>query len=232
MEIKKRVVKALKSSEAKAAEEVIEAGVSVKHPIAGVFLSIVHEIAGLADEVRVDAVVEGLSTGLDQERQINQLYNYVNESEENAFYVSNTLRKALLSDSPIACTIMGRILACHVNECSKYSQDDNVIFHALENATDQDIKMFVKIMKEYKTKNDDGNDVFRIPNEIMMHTDIDSTLNWCVFNRIFNGSSGILWGIDGQDYDDSHSPTSAANKLFEYIDSVKQVLSYDKYRTR
>ncbi len=226
MKIQKRLLKALKSNEVKAVGEVITTGVSAANPIAGAFLTAANEIAGLADEVRIDAVVKGLSIGLNQEMHTNQLYGYVEKSEENAFYVSNTLRKALLSDSPIACTIMGIILACHVNDGSRYSQDDNIVFHALENATDQDIKMFVRIMKEYKTKSDEGDDVFHIPNEIMEQAEIKTTLDWCVFNRIFNGISGLTWGEEGQDYDDSYSPTSAANKLFEYIDSVKQVISY------
>ena len=202
------------------------AGTSVANPTAGVFLTAAHEIAGLADEIRIDAVIKGLSTEFNQEKQINQLYNYVKKSEENAFYVSNTIRKALLSDSLISCVIMGRMLARHMGEDSKYDQDDNIIFHALESATNDDIRQFYQVMKEFKTKNENGNVVFHIPDDVLKEPVFSSSLDWCVFNRIFNGTSGVLWGIEGQDYDDSHSPTSAAEKLFGYVDSVKQILEY------
>ena len=136
--VQKKLLKILKSDEADAAVTVISAGVSVVNPLTRLFFTAVQQIGNLADEIRIDAVVRGLSTELNQEKQINQLYGYGEKSEENAFYVVNTLRKALLTNSLIACTIMGRILACHAIDASKYNQDDDIIFHALENATDDD----------------------------------------------------------------------------------------------
>lgn len=110
MGIQKRLLEVLKSDKTNALTTVAIAGISVKYPIAAAFLTAAHEVAGLADEMRIDAVVKGLSTELDQEEQINTLYYYVEKSEGNAFYVANTLRKALLADSQIACTIMRKCL--------------------------------------------------------------------------------------------------------------------------
>lgn len=226
MEIQAKLMKLLKSTKANIVADVGIAAVSAADPLMGVILTAAHDIGDLADEFRINALIKGLSTGFNQEKQINQLYNYVEKSEKNAFYVTNTLRKALLSDSPIACTIMGRMLACHIEGGTVYTQEDNIIFHALENATDYDIRQFYKVMNEYKENDEAGDVVFHIPNEIFNNSDFASSLNWCVLNRIFNGISGAVWVKEGQAYDNSHSPTPAANRLFEYVDSVKQVLRY------
>ncbi len=224
--LKEKLLRVIKSKEANAVATVGITGVSGANPLAGIFLTAIHEIAELADEARVDAVIKGLSVGIDQEKQINQLYNYVEKSDECAFYVANTLRKALLSDSPVACTIMGRILACHVNEDTVYTQEDKIVFNALENATDSDIKQFRNVMKNYSATNDKGNTVFHIPNEVINQSDFRISLDWCVFNRLFEGVPGISWAVTGQNYDDSYSPTPAACKLLDYIESVRQVLNY------
>ena len=221
--VQKKLLKILKYDEVDAALTVGTAAVSVAKPLAGFFLTAAHEIAGLADEMRIDAVVRGLSTELNQEKQINQLYGYVGKSEENAFYVVNTLRKALLADSLIACTVMGRILAKHVNDGSSYDQNDNIVFHALENATDDDIRIFVKIMKEYRTEKGP----FRIPDD-KKDVNMQSAIEWCVYSRLFYGpSGGISWVMsEDEGYDTTHSPTSAGNRLMEYVESVKQILEY------
>ena len=225
MEIQERLLELLKTDEAKALANVGIAGISVKYPIAAVFLTAAHEIAGLADKMRFIAVAKGLSTELNQEEQINILYNYVDKSEENAFYVANTLRKALLADSQVACTIMGKMLACHAKQGNAYDQDDNIIFRALETATDEDIRLFTKAMQEYKTPKG----TFRIPlDELDSH--LFATMGWGEFNRLFYGpSGGIAWtDADDAGFDTSHSPTAAAERLFEYISSMKQILEYGK----
>ncbi|MBR1853677.1 MAG: hypothetical protein IJ794_11160 [Lachnospiraceae bacterium] len=228
MTIQKRLLSIIKSDKTDVAVTVATAAVSAANPLTGIFLTAVHEISGLADEIRIDAVIKGLSTELNQEDQVNQLYGYVEKSEENAFYVVNTLRKALLADSLIACTIMGRMLACHIDGKTPYDQNDNIIFHALESATDDDITQFYEVMKEHMAKDEDGNDVFHIPNCVMENDDFMASLDWCVFNRLFNGTSGVSWTDEGQNYDKSHSPNNAAFRLKEYVDSVKQVLEYGK----
>ena len=223
MAIRDKMLNIIGSKEATSVASIAVEWVSTINPIAGIFLTSAKEIAGLADKVRIDAVIKGLSTELNQEKQINQLYGYVAKSEENAFYVANTLRNALLSNSPIACTIMGRILAKHVEDGTTYDWDDNIVFHALESATDQDIRMFARVIKKYLTEKNE----LRIPFKDM-DSDMFFSLEWCVYNRILQGpSGGIAWSsFDDNDYDTSHSPTSAGHKLHCYIKSVRQVLDY------
>ena len=141
------------------------------------------------------------------------------------FYGANTLRKALLTNSPVACSVMGKMLACHANQRSIYDQDDNIIFHALESATDDDIRTFMIIMQEYKTSKGS----FRIPLDELDASKL-ATIGWCEANRLFYGpGGGITFGDSGDNQvDTSHSPTSAAERLFEYVDSVKQLLGYKK----
>lgn len=222
MDIKDKLLELLKSKEAELVSDVTVAGVSAANPVAGVFLLAAQEVGKLADEKRIDAIMKGLSTGLNQEMRINQLYNYVSESEENAFYFSNTLRKALLSDSTIACTIMGRMLATHMDDGSVYTQDDNIIFHALSSATNQDIRGFMRILKKYRTENDE----LQILKAELEDEETQTSLDWCVFNRILGGAIGIQMEDMDSDYDDNYSLTSAAIKLYEYADSIKQVIDY------
>ena len=93
MSIQKRLLGLLKSDEVRALATVGIDGISVKYPMIAVFMSAFHEAAGLADEMRIDALVKGLSTELNQEQQINILYGYVEESEENAFLCSQYIEK-------------------------------------------------------------------------------------------------------------------------------------------
>ena len=164
-------------------------------------------------------MIRGISTELNQEEQINRLYGYIENSDDNAFYVANTLRKALLSDSTLACTVMGSMLAKHVKHDTMYDQDDKIIFHALESATDEDIRNLYRIMKNYKVDMES----FKIPND-----DIDdimiSSLDWCAFNRLFRQK---IWGdIADEGFNTEYGPNSSAERLYEYIRSVKQVLDY------
>ena len=226
MDIQGKVLTILKSNEADALANVGIAGTAIFKPEAAALMTVAHEAMHIVDEVRIKALLKGMSTGFNQEKHINQLYSFVEKSEENALYLVNTLRKALLTDSLIACTIMGKMLSLHMDNKRAFDQDDNIIFRALENATDDDIRIFYRVMNEYLTKNEDGHDIFSIPNIVINNPGFSSALDWCVFNRIFNGTSGVRWIVDGQDYDVSYSPTSAGHRLREYVYSVRQVLNY------
>lgn len=225
MGIQESLLTILRTDKVKALATVGIDGLFVNNPTVALFLTAVNEIAGMADEVRIHAVIKGLSTDLNQEQQINILYNYVEKSEENAFYVSNTLRKALLADSIIVCTVMGKMLASHVKRGSVYDQEDNIVFHALETATDEDIRLFMKLMQEYKSPKG----MLRIP-LAEMDSHLYATMGWCESNRLFYGpSGGISWGGFGDEgFDTSHSSTSSAERLLEYVSSVKQILEYGR----
>ena len=145
MVYKKKLKKILKSTEFETALSLLNTIGSSLDSVAPSFLSIAQKMGAVADEIKMKALLRGLASGLNQETQVNKLYTYVDDNEENSFYISNTIRKALLSNSPIACTIMGRILSNHINEKHVYSQDDIIIVHALESATDYDIRSFADI---------------------------------------------------------------------------------------
>ena len=102
MEIQERLLELLKTDEAKALANVGIAGISVKYPIAAVFLTAAHEIAGLADKMRFIAVAKGLSTELNQEEQINIL---------NAILTAIPLRHRIIVSGPGSrCHIQQRVV--------------------------------------------------------------------------------------------------------------------------
>ncbi len=220
-----KLLEFIKSSAGQTTAEIVASGASVVNPLFGVLISAAKDIAGLADEIRINALIKGLSTELNQEQQINLLYRYIQSSEEHAFYVSNSLRKALLSNSPIACAIMGRMLARHIASNTSYDQDDKIIFQALENATDDDVQMFYDFMNEYNSIADKPK---TIPFELLNKYSVIE--NWCEFNRIVRHNMSVDNYGEEVVFNENFSLYSAALRLMDYIESIRQLLDYGKPR--
>ena len=183
------------------------AGISVANPWIGAMLGAFKEAAAVADEVKFKHIIRGLASGLDQERFVNELQNYVRSSDEHAYHVVNTIRKGLLSESPIACDLLGRILADHVDRKSGYDQSDVIIVHALGSATDDDLKEFQQMMDSYHDKYID------VTNQ--------NTADWCSVNRLFRQVTGVVSG-GTLDVSVHYVPCEAAERLKIYIDEIRQ----------
>ena len=161
----------IKKPEVQSGLSIAASSFSLANPLAGAVISAFKEVSSIADEIKGRYILNGLASGLNQEKFVNELESYVNSNDENAGFVANTLRKALLADSPIACTLMGRILADHIKEKKPYDQYDVIIIHALESATDDDLRAFQNMMSGYNGKN------------IVVSS--QNTVEWCFINRIF-----------------------------------------------
>ena len=184
------------------------------NPAIGDVLSSFKEIALVSDEVRCKHIINGLASGMNIETFTNQLATFVSQSEENAFYISSTLRKALLADSKIVCTLMGRIMADNISDRKSYDRDDVIIIRALESATDDDIIVFRKIMQTL------DDDTVTLESE-----DYVGCIDWGLSNRLFKqedkGFQGttLMLGYDTK-------VCNASRKLMIYTEEIKQLFRY------
>ena len=186
-------------------------GVSIKYPIISAILDVLKDVGGIADEVRCDYLIHGLASGINQEKFTNELSEYIKANPKNAFDVSNLLRKAMLSNSPIVCLLMGRIIADHVKSHKAFDRSDAIIIHALESATDDDLKDFRKMIVAI---NDRG--------YIATGDRYVECLEWCVSNRICKEVRNVMEGSTYFPYAGT-KPTEAARKLLVYLDEIKQL---------
>ena len=215
----------IKSQEFNMALSMVATGISISHPVYSAFISVFQGVTSVVDEFKIECVLRGMATGINQEKQINQMYNYVSKNEDNAFYIANTLRKALLSDSPIVCTILGRILADHISTETPYDREDKIIVHALESATDDDIRLFMKIMREDILKVGSKEEYENFYNILQDNPELQDSIDWCVSNRIFKENDVNDFG-DTLSFEKSYSLTQVAFRLRKYAESVWQVFHY------
>lgn len=170
----------------------------------------IKEATSFADECRLSYIIHGLASGLDVETFTNDLWNYVSKDEEKAFRVANALRKSLLMDSPIACSLMGEILTDHVEKDTHYDREDNIIVHALETATDDDLICFRKMMRTVKDNKIDIID--------------QVTVDWAEANRLFKINNPHMGEWQGLlSFEPEYIPEPAAYKMMNYLDKIKQL---------
>ena len=67
----------------------------VINPACGIFVTTFNTFLSKFDELKINYLLFGLSKGLDMERQINELYNYVCSSSARAFIVGYIISKHL-----------------------------------------------------------------------------------------------------------------------------------------
>ncbi|MGL4362453.1 MAG: hypothetical protein ACRCSG_04120 [Cellulosilyticaceae bacterium] len=118
--------------------------VSAINPLGGLVVSGLKQIMDNADKYKLSYLLQGLASGLNQEMMFNELYNYINNPDK-AYNVSSIFRKTLLNNSKIACFIMGVILSELVNEDKEFTQEELIIYNALDNATDIDLNILYKV---------------------------------------------------------------------------------------
>lgn len=199
-----------KKPEVQSGLSVAMAGTALPAPALSAILSVIKEGVGFIDQIRLSSILHGLASGLNQETMLNELTNYISESEDNAYHVANTLRKAMYAESRKGCVLLGRILADHIGKNERYNRDDLIIVHAIETVTDEDLLSFRKMMERYC-----GEDI-EIIDQI--------TVDWCYSNRIFGQRLGKVRGGTLM-FTPRYVPEKAAYKLMNYLDEIKQFFS-------
>lgn len=200
----------------------------VLNPIAGIVGGIGNDFLSEYNTFKLGHLLKGLSSGLNLEMRLNELYDYVNSCPEKAIIVANLLKQTINAECPKVCVIYGLILANHLNELSEFTYEEMIVCKALENATDYDLKNFKEIMEHYLKPTSNGNRIV-FPQDFSDLTTFTTTCDWCVYNRIFV-SRMAEWGeieegvLDISTYYYTSSPASV---LLNYINAARQTWNYE-----
>ena len=217
---------ALDTSTGEACKELAVSAVSITNPVLGTVINL-----GLQhfNEIKLRFLLKGLASGLNIETRLNQLYAYVKGSVSRAFAVANTFRETIAANSPHICMLYGIILSKHLGEQeTDFSQDDIIVCHALENASDHDLDIFYEIMTNCLTKD---KKVEYHKRDIQKY---EKTCLWCIYNRLFRQGGYTIGELSG-DYssvaDDEVINTcqyadSSAELLMNLIYDLRQIWTY------
>lgn len=186
----------------------------------------IKQICSLADQMKLDGIIRGLSEGSNIETRMNELYSYVENNREHAFLVSENFRKVMLSGSTITCCIMGVMMADLSSEKRDPTQCETIIMRALDSFTDYDIHYFKEIIDNtYIVQTEDGIkyiDVSTFPED--KKSEYMMTLDFCKQNRIFKSDSVVT--DDGAFIADAAIVDNISDMLYVYIDRAKRQMSY------
>lgn len=199
----------------------------IVNPVAGVAVGIGDSFFTEYNTYKLSLLLKALSSKLNMETRLNELYSYVNSSSDKAISVANLFKETVNAENPKVCIIYGLILANHTGSNSKFTQDELIICKALENATECDLNNFKIIMESYLKQTSNGNKVI-FPQRFPNIDEFIITCDWCVYNRIF--VSRILeWGEIGEDssvISTHYYSTKLASLLMEYIKEAQQIWDY------
>jgi len=201
----------------------------IAHPVAGVVADVGNNLLSEYNDFKLSQLLMGLSTGLDIEMQLNELYNYVASSPEKAVNVANLFRKTINAECPKVCIIYGLILANHVANNTDFTQDELIVCRALENATEFDLKNFKEIMENYLRTTSKGN-MIAFPEDFPALDNFTTTCEWGLYNRLFV-SHAFEWGDTGDgggtlDMDTYYYAGKPASVLMNYINDARQTWHY------
>lgn len=220
------IAKAMDNPVAKGLRSGIIGVLEIVNPVAGVAVGVGDNILSNYDIYKLSLLLEGLSTGLNLEMQLNELYAYVTSSQEKAINVANLFRKTVNSECPKVCVIYGLILANHIGDDTRFTQDELIVCKALENATEYDLKNFKEIMEKYLKPVSNGNRIV-IPED---RGEFIATCDWAVYNRIFI-SRITEWGDieeEGDGLNTHYYEAEPALVLMKYMEEVRQIWDYEE----
>ena len=128
----------------------------VVNPVAGIVGGIGNDLLSEYNTFKLGHLLNGLASGFNLERRLNELYNYVNSSPEKAIIVANLFKQTVNAECPKVCVIYGLILANHLETLTEFTHEELIVCKALENATDYDLKNFKEIMENYLKPTSNG----------------------------------------------------------------------------
>lgn len=179
----------------------------------------------ISNKIKIVHALKGLAGDSDVESSIYALRNYVN-SPDRSFYIATAFRKIILSNSKIAATIIGYMLGEISNKAREFTNEDIILFNALENMSDFDIRNFKDIMNENYFSDDIGTkyfDTLKFPAE--KEKEFLDLLEFGEKYRLF--SIKTISVTNGRTfYGEQYVPKMIDNVLVAYINKVKQILNY------
>ena len=225
------ITKAMDNSIVRTIRSGVIGALGIINPVAGTTVGVAAEagdnLLSKYDTFKFSLLLKGLSTGLNMEMRLNELYNYVTSSQEKAICVANLFRKTVNAECPKVCFVYGLILANHVGSNTDFTQDELIVCKALENATECDLKNFKEIMEKYlKPAVNENRIVF--PKGFANLAEFATTCDWGVYNRIFV-SRMMEWGEIGEetlDINTYYYEAKPASTLMKYIKAAYQTWDY------
>lgn len=190
-------------------------------PQVGDGIELITQISNIANNFKLRQAWRCISKDSDIETSINVLYNYVS-NQDRAFYISDAFKKIILSNSKIASSIIAYIVGEISRKDREFTQEDVILYNALCNMTDYDIKNFVYIMNEMEASRVgiEYIDMTKCKDESIL-----LTIGLCTSNRVFLEESSIH--KNGIMYTGTHvKKTKYAYTLLAYIEKVNQLLKY------
>ena len=199
----------------------------IANPVAGVTGEIVNNFLSEYNIFKLSLLLNGLSSGLNVEMRLNELYTYVTSSTEKAIAVANLFRQTVNAECPKVCVIYGLILADHLKTNSNFTYDEMIVTKALENATDYDLKNFKEIMEKYLKPLTNANKIV-FPNDFDKINEFKITCDWCVYNRIFILRMAELEEMEegNLDINSYYYESKPASLLLKYINNANQIWNY------
>ena len=210
--------------------KIIRSGIGVLgvvNPVAGIVGGIGNDLLSEYNTFKLGHLLNGLASGFNLERRLNELYNYVNSSPEKAIIVANLFKQTVNAECPKVCVIYGLILANHLETLTEFTHEELIVCKALENATDYDLKNFKEIMENYLKPTSNGRRIV-FPKDFADIAAFTTTCDWCVYNRIFV-SRTAEWGemeegvLDMSTYYYEANPASV---LLDNINAARQTWNY------
>ena len=199
----------------------------VVNPVAGIVGGIGNDLLSEYNTFKLGHLLNGLASGFNLERRLNELYSYVNSSPEKAIIVANLFKQTVNAECPKVCVIYGLILANHLETLTEFTHEELIVCKALENATDYDLKNFKEIMENYLKPTSNGRRIV-FPKDFADIAAFTTTCDWCVYNRIFV-SRTAEWGemeegiLDMSTYYYEANPASV---LLDNINAARQTWNY------
>lgn len=171
--------------------------------------------------------------GIDKpsEYQLQKLYDYV-DNEIKAEFIADIFSKVFLSNSKLACVIMGIIAQTLMDSKQEVSHDELVCAEALTNFFDYDIKNYKLICKylefyieKYPHKKRDGFELnyalnkFCLDNGATNSDSINLTLEKAIAYQLFYKEIEVDFDKDDDSVNMSelYNITSSGQKLYQYI---------------
>lgn len=186
----------------------------------------VASISNIANSWKFASALKCLAKDQNVEKSINDLYNYVTNSDR-AFYVSTCFRKIILSNSMIAASIIGVMLGEIENEKREFDRTDIILLNILENISDYDIRIFYELMSNEYISNDIGREYidgvkFPVEKKDDFFEILELGEKYRIFGIFTHHSDEECFFLGEQYY-----KKPAADRLMNYIKQVKQILNYN-----
>lgn len=199
----------------------------VVNPVAGIVGGIGNDLLSEYNTFKLGHLLNGLASGFNLERRLNELYNYVNSSPEKAIIVANLFKQTVNAECPKVCVIYGLILANHLETLTEFTHEEQIVCKALENATDYDLKNFKEIMENYLKPTSNGRRIV-FPKDFADIAAFTTTCDWCVYNRIFVSRTAEWDEMEEGVLDMStyYYEANPASVLLDNINAARQTWNY------